>query len=106
MDYQLVVDAVPVSLPFAEIVWPKEWELPWRNGSDEKLRERHGEPFYTNDKGALTGINEEYWAGLHAAEHEILFEPEELEFYDYKADTGLYEVESIDAVRSTRIWSQ
>lgn len=89
-----------MSLPFAEIVWPKGWELPWLNASDEKLRERHGEPFYTNDKGALTGINEEYWAGLHAAEHEVLFEPDELEFYAYKAETGLYEVESMDAVRN------
>ncbi len=100
MDYQLVVDVAPVSLPFAEIVWPKEWELPWLTASDEKLRERHGEPFYTTDKGAVTGINEEYWAGLHAAENEILFEPEELEFYAYQASTGLYEVQSSDAIRN------
>jgi hypothetical protein len=100
MDYTLTVDATPVTLAFAEIVWPDGWELPWQHGSDAKLRKLYGEPIYTNDKGALTGINEAYWAGMHAAENEMLYEPDEKAFYQYSAETGLYEVESADVVRN------
>ena len=104
MDYTLTVDAAPVTVAFADIVWPEGWELPWvladGHQGDAKLREQYGEPFYTNDKGALTGINEAYWAGLHAAENEILFEPDEKAFYLYGPGTGLYEVESADVIRA------
>ena len=100
MDYTLTIDAPPVTVAFVDIVWPEGWELPWLNGGDEKLREQYGEPFYTNDKGALTGINEAYWAGLHAAENEILFEPDEKAFYLYGPGTGLYELESADVIRA------
>src|SRR5207249_1995454 len=88
MDYALVCDAAPLALAFSEIVWPDGWELPWLSGGDGKLKKLYGEPFYTNEKGALTGINEAYWAGLHAAENEVLFEKDERVFYDYKAETG------------------
>jgi len=98
--YTLVVDAAPVVLPFAEIAWPAGWELPWENTSDGKLKRLYGEPFYTTDKGALTGINEAYWAGLHAQENEVLFERDEKTFYGYHEDTGLYEVESDDSIRT------
>ena len=104
MDYTLLVDAPPVAVAFANIVWPEGWELPWvladGHQGDAKLREQFGEPFYTNEKGALTGINEAYWAGLHAAENEILFEPDEKAFYLYNPVTGLYEIESADAIRA------
>lgn len=100
MDYTLTVDAPPVALTFAEIVWPDDWELPWQRGGDNKLRKLYGEPFYTNDKGALSGINEAYWAGMHATENEVLYEPDEKVFYQYNADTGLFEIESADVVRN------
>jgi phage/plasmid-associated DNA primase len=99
MDYSLVVDSPPVTVAFPDIVWPEGWALPWRRASDSKLRELYGEPYYTNDKGALTGINEPYWAGLHAQENEVLFEPEEEAFYQYQPATGLYEAESSDVIR-------
>ncbi|HWV98534.1 MAG TPA: DUF5906 domain-containing protein [Candidatus Acidoferrum sp.] len=100
MDYALVVDAAPVGIRFSEIVWPEGWELPWESASDGKLKRLYGEPFYTNDKGALTGVNEAYWAGLHAAETEILFEKDERAFYEYRAEIGVYEVESEDSIRA------
>ena len=99
MDYNLTVNAVPMVVAFADILWPEDWELPWKRGDDATLRKLYGEPFYTNDKGALTGINEAYWAGMHAAENEILYEPDEQVFYQYSADSGLYEIESADVVR-------
>jgi phage/plasmid-associated DNA primase len=99
MDYTLIVESPPVSLAFSEILWPEDWELPWQESGDAKLKELYGEPFYTNEKGALSGINEAYWAGMHALENEVLYEPDEQHFYGYSAETGLYEVESADVVR-------
>jgi P4 family phage/plasmid primase-like protien len=105
MEYTLIVDAPPVRIAFAEIVWPDRWELPWvladGQRADAKLKQLYGEPFYTNDKGALTGINEAYWAGLHAEENELLFEPFEEEFYSYLPSTGIYEIETADSVRKS-----
>jgi P4 family phage/plasmid primase-like protien len=37
---------------------------------------------------------------LHATENVLLHEPDEKTFYRYNADTGIYEVESSDAIRS------
>jgi phage/plasmid-associated DNA primase len=100
MDYQLVCDAPPVALAFEEIVWPDGWELPWEEDAETKLRELFGEPFYTGDKGVITAINEAYWAGLHATENIVLYEPDEKCFYGYEGQTGLYEVESADVIRT------
>ena len=100
MDYQLVVDQPPLAIEFKELVWPDGWELPWEHAEEKRLKELYGEPFYTTDKGAVTGINEAYWAGLHAAENELLFEPDEECFYGYAPATGLYQVESQDLIRN------
>jgi putative DNA primase/helicase len=99
MDYKLVRDSPPLVIRFSEIVWPEGWELPWVQGGDANLKELYGEPFYLTDKGAVSGINEPYWAGMHAMENEVLYEPDEKTFYSYSDETGLYEVESSDAIR-------
>lgn len=100
MDYVLLVAASPVAMAFGEINWPEAWALPWQEGSDAKLRKRYGEPFYRDKYGEICSINESYWAGMYLAENEILFEPEEKTFYRYREATGLYEVESVDAIRA------
>jgi len=100
VEYQLICDAAPIFLAFDEIVWPDDWELPWVDDPECKLRQLYGEPFYTNDKGAMAGINEAYWAGMHAMENIVMFEPDEKAFYAYEGATGLHEVESADAVRT------
>ncbi len=100
MDYRLLCENPPVGLAFDEIVWPEGWELPWKDAPDAKLRQLYGEPFYTTEKGVLTGINEAYWAGLHAEENDVLFEPSERTFYAYNPDTGLFEIESEDVLRT------
>jgi P4 family phage/plasmid primase-like protien len=99
-DYVFLCDSPPVSLPFGEIVWPESWDLPWRKADDAELRRRFGEPFYFNAKGVMTGINEQYWAGVHALENAMLFEPDEEAFYDYNPNNGLYEIQSVDALRT------
>lgn len=100
MDYRFVVEAPPATLAFAEIIWPEGWELPWANDEEAKLREQYGEPYYTGDKGVITGVNEAYWAGLHAAENILLHEPDEGTFYAYEKETGLHAVVSVDAIRT------
>jgi bifunctional DNA primase/polymerase-like protein len=99
MDYKLLRDSPPLVIQFSEIVWPEGWELPWVQGGDARLKELYGEPFYLTDKGAVSGINEPYWAGMHALENEVLYEPDEKTFYSYSDETGLHEVESSDAIR-------
>ena len=102
MDYVLLRDAPPVRIAFPDIVWPPDWELPWVNTAADELRQKYGQPYYTTDKGEVSGINEAYWAGLFARENIIFFEPDEGEFYEYQAATGLYVVQTEDSIR-TRI---
>ena len=45
MDYTLTVNAPPLTVAFADIVWPEDWELPWKRGDDATLRKLYGEPF-------------------------------------------------------------
>ena len=70
-----------------------------RTALEEKLVEQYGDPFFFSEKGNLT-INERYWAGLHAAENIILYEPDEGAFFSYDPDDGCYHDESTDALRS------
>jgi putative DNA primase/helicase len=98
MDYQLLCDNAPAKVGFGDIVWPDGWELPWLNDLDSELRRLYGEPFYTNDKGQITNINEPYWAGLHARENVVFYEPDEKAFYAYDESTGKHEVQSADVV--------
>jgi phage/plasmid-associated DNA primase len=99
-DYTVVCDSPPLELSFDEIVWPTLWELPWEHAVEDKLRLEFGDPYYLNDKKIVTSVNESWWAGKYQAEHEILFEPDEQMFYSYNPATGLYEVKSVDSIRS------
>jgi phage/plasmid-associated DNA primase len=112
MEYRAVNDAPAVDLTFAEINWPDDLALPWKpraeipqdDSADAELRRRFGEPFYVSESrdgesSRVSGINESYWAGLYAAENIALFEPDERSFYRYHADSGLYTVESADAIK-------
>ncbi len=70
------------------------------------LVKRFGAPFFTDEKGTLTSLNESYWAGDYARENVILFEPDEKQFYRYDPSTGIYSLESCDAIKdavSTRL---
>jgi len=94
MDYTLLVDAVPVALPFSEINWPEGWELPWVGAAERAaaaaLELEYGRPFYTTKEGRVTGINERYWAALYARENLVLYDPDEKTFFRYDSDSGLW----------------
>jgi P4 family phage/plasmid primase-like protien len=110
MDYTLLVNAPPVAVAFADIVWPDGWELPWVGAAERDakaaLAKEYGQPFYTSKEGRVTGINERYWAALYARENRVLYDPDEKSFFLYSDQTGLWETitpESIREVISGRI---
>lgn len=95
-EYQVLVANPPVVLEFSQINWPEGWPVPKIKepmeavSIEQKLTDKYGEPFFRNDKGQVNGINERYWAGLYATEHQVLYEPYEKEFYQYDQQTGLW----------------
>jgi phage/plasmid-associated DNA primase len=112
MEYRAVNDAPAIELTFGEIVWPDDVALPWKpraevpqdDSADAELRRRFGDPVFISESkdgesSRVSGINEAYWAGLYSAEHISLYEPDERTFYRYHEDTGLYAVESADAIK-------
>ena len=105
MDYALLVDASPVTVPFTEINWPEGWELPWvgavGRGAAVELAKEYGQPFYTNKDGKVNGINERYWAALYARENRVLYDPDEKTFYLYSEPTGLWEAVTPENIRET-----
>lgn len=105
VEYTLVGDAVPVALPFSEIVWPDGWELPWVTAAADEvaaaLLKEYGQPFYTNKEGRVTGINERYWAALYARENRVLYDPDEKSFYRYNEANGLWQIITSESVRET-----
>jgi P4 family phage/plasmid primase-like protien len=72
----------------------------WKHFPDEKLRRDYGDPFYVTRRGFRIGINESYWAGLYAAENIVLYEPDEKAFYRYNSISGIYEIETADAIQA------
>src|SRR5262249_54865817 len=84
-----------------------ELVLPWQieplatnNGQSlDELRALYGEPYYTDDNGNPCSLNESFWAGLFASENIILWEPTERGFYTYNHETGIYQEESVDAIK-------
>ena len=114
MAYRAVNEAPAIELTFGEIVWPDDVALPWKpraevpqdDSADAELRRRFGDPVFISESkdgesSRVSGINEAYWAGLYATENIALFEPNERTFYRYHEDTGLYTVESADAIKQT-----
>jgi P4 family phage/plasmid primase-like protien len=80
-------------------------ELPGQDDeSDDPIIQRYGVPvFFTKPDSDGTcyvkGINEAYWAALYAAEHIVLYEPDERAFFCYDAATGAYSVISPEAIK-------
>ncbi|MDB6110470.1 MAG: hypothetical protein JWR69_2220 [Pedosphaera sp.] len=106
MDYRLICGAPPLTIRFEDISWPQGWELPWVSAeSDERrnaLVKQFGQPFYTNSEGKrVTGINERYWAGLHACETRVLFDPDDKTFYHYNEQNGLWQPITSESIRET-----
>lgn len=63
------------------------------------LIDKFGKPYYLNDNGQVTTVNEPFWAGYHFLEHIELFEPDERWFYRYDQNFGLYKPISEDIIK-------
>jgi phage/plasmid-associated DNA primase len=99
MDYRLEVEARPIRIHFADIVWPDSLKLPW----EKSLSDIYGPPVFTESvrKGdVVTDINEGYWAGLYDRENIVLHDPDERAFYRYDERTGLFSVETADRIKT------
>jgi phage/plasmid-associated DNA primase len=112
MEYRAIRDVPAIELTFGEIIWPDDVGLPWKpreeipqdDSADAELRRRFGDPVFISqskdgESSRVSGINEAYWAGLYSKEHIALFEPNERTFYRYQDDTGLFSIESADAIK-------
>jgi phage/plasmid-associated DNA primase len=66
---------------------------------DQSISAKFGDPYYKETKGGLA-LNEAFWAGLYSAEHITVYEPDEGEFYQYDAETGLYILKSTDCIKT------
>ena len=67
--------------------------------SVDDLRRLYGAPFYFDDNGDPCSLNESFWAGLFESENILLWEPSERAFYRYNSQTGIYQEESVDAIK-------
>ena len=107
VPYCVVVEAAPVEIAFADIVWPDNVAPPGLPAAAEAPGDEHfaqlvaefGEPVFASTGGAVT-VNENFWAALYAAEHIILYEPTEKLFYEYESATGLYVEKSPDVIKA------
>jgi hypothetical protein len=89
MDYGLVVEAAPVKLWFEEIVWPEDWELPWRLTPVQQLERELGPALAISDKGAVK-LNQGFIVGKLLREHDVLYDDLTRRFYRYAAENGLW----------------
>jgi DNA primase len=81
--------------------WSPSQKEPSASASSDlqSLISQYGDPYYLSKDGAVTAINQSFWASLHQAEHIQLFEPDEREFYRYDSASGLYSVISEDTIK-------
>ena len=70
---------------------------------DDELITQYGSPVYYSETPTggvyVSKIIEPYLAALYAAEHIMLYEPDERAFYQYEHETGLYSVISPDVIK-------
>ena len=95
--YRITHDTDVMTVAFEEINWPDNVVLPW---SDKALVSKYGEPLWKDSRGSDT-LNQCYFAGRYAAEHVVLHEPAERQFYEYENSTGLWTLKTEDAVKKT-----
>lgn len=88
----------PLCIDFKDIKWPDYFAIPWRKSAFDELVEKHGAAWWKSDNGALT-LNPPFFAAMYATEHEVIYEADELRFYDYDESRGLWVIESEDRIR-------
>lgn len=93
--YSIVQNGPVAEIAFEEILWPDNVVLPW---SDKALVSKYGEPLWKDSRGG-DALNQCYFAGRYAAEHVVLHEPAERQFYEYENGTGLWTLKTGDGIK-------
>lgn len=93
-QYTLLVDAAPVAMPFADIVWPDGWIVPGNDHEEKKLLEQYGEPWLAAKSGAPVRMNQRFFAALVAKQRKILFDSALAAFYEYTKKDGCWHYRS------------
>jgi P4 family phage/plasmid primase-like protien len=96
VPYQRLNNAPPVTIRFAEIVWPGHIKLPWVKDAGDLLVERCGPAYKLGKK--LT-INDLFFAEKFRIEHPLIWEPLEREFYRYDLPSGLWKKVTSDTLK-------
>ena len=65
----------------------------------DRLVLRHGEPYWTNDRGSIL-INQMFFVARFEAEHLVLHEPNERDFYLYDSECGVWVPRTADAIKT------
>lgn len=106
VDYRVVSGSGPAKTRFDEIQWPDGLLLPWVQTPEEvqeELERRFGPPAIVSKrpdgKMVFEALNEAFWAGHYATENIVIFEPDESEFFQYDAETGLFVPVSTDSIK-------
>jgi P4 family phage/plasmid primase-like protien len=97
-SYRIVNEVPPIKMRFEKILWPKTWAVPWRLSKYDELVREHGEPFQQTENSFR--LNQMFLVGKFAAEHLVLFEPDEGQFYLYDEKTGLWRPETDEAIKN------
>lgn len=99
IHYRRISEATrPILIDFRDLKWPDYYAIPWRKTAMDELVAAHGAPWWESDSGALT-LNPPFFVAKYATEHHILHEADELRFYAYCAERGLWMIESEEAIR-------
>lgn len=98
-DYgQLPLGSGPISVvEFQNLVWAKNWNLPWEADGYDELVRKYGEP-YVEGPNSSVSVNEPFFVGKFAMEHQVLFEPGLNAFFKYSERIGAWDRYSEAAV--------
>jgi P4 family phage/plasmid primase-like protien len=75
---------------FSSIRWPDGLVLPWSAEVGQALIQKYGLP-YTEKNGEPHSMIETYWAGLFAAEYDVIYDKDEERYFLYDESRGIWE---------------
>lgn len=97
MPYQIENNAKPVELRFSEIKWPDHIKLPWIKTDAEMVEAEEGAPFQFPRGGVV--INQMYFVKKYTLEHEVKFDSNLNDFFQYDPNDGLWKKKSIESIK-------
>ena len=93
----------PVRITYNQIVWPGDVRVakpaPPAPDLDAILQARHGPPYWVDQWGNVTKINQVYLANRFCAENLVLFEQDEGASFRYREENGAWNKVIQDAVK-------